>query len=95
MFGDPFHIRYFANFLKLFNNIRKFLLADIYDGIPCPFLFLRNLTLVLRSRAVTNLFPDLPNLLFDSEDVVSILFRLLNFADTSDLIIQSTIHLTR
>ena len=41
MFGDPFHIRYLANFLKLFNNLQKVLLADISDGIPCLFVFLR------------------------------------------------------
>ena len=32
MFEDPFHIRYFANFIKLFDNLRKVLLSDIYDG---------------------------------------------------------------
>ena len=41
MFGDPFHIRYLENFLKLFDNIRKVLLAEIYDGIPCLFVLLR------------------------------------------------------
>ena len=41
MFGDPFHISYLDNFLKLFDNLRKFLLADISDGIPCLFVFLR------------------------------------------------------
>ena len=40
IFGDPFHIRYFANFLKLFDNLRKVLLTDISDGIPCLFVFL-------------------------------------------------------
>ena len=41
MFGDPFHIRYFANFLKLFDNLQKVLLADISDGTPFLFVFLR------------------------------------------------------
>ena len=41
MFGDPFHIRYFANFIKLFYNLRKVLLADISDGVPCFFVFLQ------------------------------------------------------
>ena len=41
MFGDPFHIRYLVNFLKLFDNLRRVLLADISDGIPCFFVFLR------------------------------------------------------
>ena len=43
MFGGPFHIRYPANFLKLFDHLRKVLLADISDGIPCLFVFLRTL----------------------------------------------------
>ena len=79
--GDPFHISYFANFLKLFDNLRRVLLTDISYGIPFLFVFLRNLTLVLKSRAVTNPFPDLPNFPFDSEDVDFILFRLSNFAE--------------
>ena len=29
------------NFLKLFDNLRKVLLADISDGIPCLFVFFR------------------------------------------------------
>ena len=37
MFGDPFHIRYLANFFTLFDNLRKVLLADISDGVPCIF----------------------------------------------------------
>ena len=41
MLGDPFHIRYFSNFLKIFDNIRKVLLADISDGIPWLFVFLQ------------------------------------------------------
>ena len=66
---------------KLFDNLRKVLHSDISDGIPFLFIFF-DLTLVLRVRAVTNPFPDLHNFPFDSEDVVSILFRLSNFADT-------------
>ena len=41
MFEDPFHIRYFSNFLKLFDNLWKVLLVDISDGIPCLFVFLQ------------------------------------------------------
>ena len=39
MFGDPFQIMYLANFLKLFDNLRKVLLTDIYNAIPCLFVF--------------------------------------------------------
>ena len=39
MFGDPFLIRHFPNFLKRFDNLRKVLLTDISDGIPCLFVF--------------------------------------------------------
>ena len=39
MFGDPFHIRYLANFLKRFDNLWKVLLADIFNVIPCLFEF--------------------------------------------------------
>ena len=80
MFGDPFHIRYLDNFFKLFDNIGKVLHADISDGIPCLFVFV-DLAVVLRARAVTNPFPDIPNFPFDYEDVVSILFRLSNFSE--------------
>ena len=83
MFGPLLLIRYLANSIKLFDNIRKVLLTDISYGIPCLFVLLRNLTLVLKSRAVTNPFPDLSNVPFDSEDVVFILFRLSNFDDMS------------
>ena len=41
MFGYPFHIRYLANFLKLFDNIREVILAEISDGITCLLIFLR------------------------------------------------------
>ena len=88
MFGDPFHIRYLANFFKLSDNLRKVLLTDISDGIPCLF-FLRNLTLVLKSIVVTNPFLGLPNFPFDSEDVVSILFRMSNFAEMFKVTILS------
>ena len=69
MFGDPFHIRHFDNFFKLFDFVGKVLHADIPDGIPCLFVFF-DLALVLRTRAVTNPFPDLSNSTFDSEYVV-------------------------
>ena len=80
MFGDTFHIRYLDNCFKLFDDDGKVLHADISDGIPCIFVFF-DLALVLRARAVTNPFPDLPNFPFDSEDVFSVLFRLSNFFD--------------
>ena len=80
MCGDPFHIRYLDNSFKLFDFVGKVLHADISDGIPCLFVF-SDLVLVLRARAVTNPFPDLSNSTFDSEDVVSILFRLSNFSE--------------
>ena len=38
-------------------------------------LYFCDLTLVLKYRSATNPFPDLPNFPFDSEEVVSILFR--------------------
>ena len=47
------------------------------------FLYLCDPTLVLKSRAVTNPFPDLSNF-FDS-DVVFILFRLSNFDEMSNV----------
>ena len=75
MFGDPFHIKYLDFFFKVFDNIEKVIHANIYDGIPCLYEFF-DLALDLRARAVTNPFSDLPNFPFDSEDVVSILFRL-------------------
>ena len=82
MFGPLLLIRQFPNFLKLFDNLRKTLLTDIYDGIPC-FLYFCDLTLVLKSREVTNPFPDLSNFPFYSEDVVFILSRLSNFDEMS------------
>ena len=80
MFGDPFQIRYLDNFFKLFGFVGKVLHTDIYDGIPCLFVFF-DLALVLRYRSVTNPFPDLSNSTFDSEDVVSIFFRSSNFSE--------------
>ena len=88
MFGDPFHIRYLDKFFKRFDNVGKVLHANISDGIPYLFVFF-DLTLVLRSRAVINPFPDLPNFPFDSEDVVSIFFRLSKFAETFKVTILS------
>ena len=78
MFGDPFQLRYLDKFFKLFDFVGKVLHTDISDGIPFLFVFF-DLALVLRARAVTNPFPDLSNYTFDSEDVVSILFRSSNF----------------
>ena len=75
-------------FFKLFDNLWKVLLTDIYDEIPCLFYFC-DLTLVLKARAVTNPFPDLSNFPFDSEDVVSIFFRFSNFSETFKLTILS------
>ena len=53
------------------------------------FLYFGDLTLVLKARAVTNPFRDLSNFSYDSEDVVSILFRLSNFAEMSKVMILS------
>ena len=79
MFGDPFQIRYLDNFFKLFDFVGKVLHTDISDGIPCVFIFF-GLALVLRTRAVTNPFPDPSYSTFDSEDVDTILFRSSNFS---------------
>ena len=76
VFGPLLLIRWFLNSLKLLDNLRKVLLTDISDGIPCLFVFLRNLALVLKPREVANPFPDISNFTFDSEDVVFILSRL-------------------
>ena len=88
MFGPLFLISQFSNFIKLFDNLQKVLLADIYDGIPCLLYFCKP-TLVLKARAVTNSFPDLSNFSFDYEDVVFILFRLSNFYEKSKVTIFS------
>ena len=80
MFGDPFHIRYLDNF----SNSLVFLESSFMLTFPMAylaFLYFFELALVLRSRAVTNPFPDLSYSTFDSEDVVSILFRLSNFSE--------------
>ena len=74
MFGDPFQISYLNNFFKLFDFVGKILHADISDGIHCLFGFF-DLALVLRARAVTNPSTDLSNYTFETEYVVSILFR--------------------
>ena len=39
MFGHLFLIRWFPNYLKLFDNLWKVLLNDISDGIPYSFVF--------------------------------------------------------
>ena len=81
MFGPLLLIRYFLKFLKLPNNLKKVLLTDISDGIPC--LFFCNPALVLKPREVINPFPVLFNFTFDSEDVISILSILSNFNEMS------------
>ena len=79
MFADPFHIRYLDNFSKYLIMLeRSFMLT--FPMAYLAFLYFFVLALVLRARAVTNPFPDLPNFPYDSEDVVSILFRLSNFS---------------
>ena len=78
MLGDPFLIRY----LEFFSNSLIILERSFMLTFPMAYLaffYFFDLALVLRARAVTNPFPDLPNFPFDSEDVVSILFRLSNF----------------
>ena len=80
MFGDPFQIRYLDNFFEFFDYVEKVLHTDIPDGIPCLFVYF-DLALILRARAVTYPFPDPSNSTFDSEDVVSILFRSSNFSE--------------
>ena len=49
------------------------------------FLYFLDLDLVLRAGEVTNPFHDLSNSTFDSEDVVSILFRLSNFSEIFEI----------
>ena len=65
---------------KIKEFVGKVLHTDISDGIPCLFVFF-DLAMVLRARAVTNPFSDPSNYTFDSEDVVSILFRSSNFSE--------------
>ena len=80
MFGDPFHIRYPDNVSNsLIFLERSFMLT--FQMAYLSFLYFFDLVLVLRVRAVTNPFPDLSNSTFDSEDVVSILFRLSNLSE--------------
>ena len=86
MFGDPFLIRYFPKLSK-YLIILECSFSLTFPMTYLDFLYFGDLTLVLKARAVTNLFPDLSNLSFDSEDVVSILFRLSNFADMSKVTI--------
>ena len=80
MFGDPFHRKYLAKFLKLLDNLQR-TFSLTFPMAYLAFLYFCGLTLVLKSRAVTNPFPDLPNFTFDSEDVVLILFRLSNVSE--------------
>ena len=80
MFGDSFQIKYLDNFFKLFDFVGKVLHTEIYDVIPCLFVFF-DLALFLRARAVNNPFPDIYNSTFDSEDVVFILFRFSKFSE--------------
>ena len=77
-----------CQFSQIFNNVGTVLHSDIPDGIPCLF-YCFDLTLDLRSRAVTNPFSDIPNFPFDSEYVFSILFRLSNFDETFKVTILS------
>ena len=80
MFGDPFHIRYldkFSNSLILLE--RSFILT--FPMAYLAFLYIFDLALVLRARAVTNHFPESSNYPFDYEDVVLILFRSSNFSE--------------
>ena len=67
----------FSNYLIMLES--SFMLT--FSMAYLSFLYFFDLYLVLRARAVTNPFPDLPNFPFDSEDVVSILFRLSNFSE--------------
>ena len=80
MFGDPFQIRYLDNFFKLFDFFEKSFILT-FPMAYLAFLYFFDLALVLISRAVTNPFLDLSNSTFDSEDVVSILFRSSNFSE--------------
>ena len=82
MFGTILLIRQFLNLIKLLNILRKVLLTEISDGIPC-LLYFCNLVLVLKYREVINPFPDLSNFPFDSKDVIFILSRMSNFDQMS------------
>ena len=76
-FSNKVPWQFFFNSLILLERsfILKFTMAYL------ALLYFFDLALVLRARAFTNPFPDLPNFHFDSEDVVSILFRLSNFSE--------------
>ena len=41
IFGCPFLMRYLNKIFKLFDFVGKVLHTDIYDGIPCLFIFCR------------------------------------------------------
>ena len=82
MLGPLILIRWFINFIKILNNIKKVVLTEISDGIPCLFYFC-NLVLVLKPREVINPFPDIFNYTFESEDMIFILSRLSNFDEMS------------
>ena len=80
MFVDPFQIRYFDNFSNYFIVLESSFMLT-FPMAYLAFLYFFDLALVLRSRAVTNPFPDLSNSTFDSEDVVYILFISSNFSE--------------
>ena len=80
MFGYPFHIRYLDNFSNSLILLESSFMIT-FRMAYLSFLYFCDLTLVLKARAVTNPFSDLPNFPFDSEDVVFILFRLSNFSE--------------
>ena len=82
MFGPLLIIRQFPNFIKLFDNLRKVLLTDIYNGIPCLFVLLHPYFGV-EIQSGNQPFPDLSNFTFNYEDLFFILFRLSNFDEMS------------
>ena len=88
MFGDPFQISYLDNFSNsLILLERSFILK--FPMAYLAFLYFFDLALVLRSRSVTNPFPDPSNSTFDSEDVIFILFRLIDFNKMSKVTYSS------
>ena len=77
-------VPYLKRYLDNFSNSLVLLERSFILTFPIAylaFLYFFDLALVLRARAVTNPFPDLSNSTFNSEDVVSILFRLSNFSE--------------
>ena len=79
MFEGPFQIRYLDNFSNSLILLEmSFILTFPMEYLA--FLYLSDLTLVLKAIAVTNHFPDPSVFTFDSEDVDSILSRLSNFS---------------